>query len=156
MNLEELGCKEFLVLTDQYSIEFFSCCLRLLPSCSSTHRQTDVESSQICSKDHLSVSRIRSLHLLLEVILRVEEECLVFLPLGTLDRIELLVQHQFILFHEQVPVLVDEQAEVGLLGFALAFDRLANANTSVFVVEVSCSLSSYFLSIKSVTNLFKP
>ena len=29
-------------------------------------------------------------------------------------------------------VLVDEQAEVGLLGFALVFDRLANANTSGF------------------------
>ena len=50
-----------------------------------------------------------------------------------------------------------------LLGFPLAFDRLANANTSVFnantsvfVSEVSCSLSSYSLSIKSVTNLFKP
>ena len=58
---------------------------------------------------------------------------------------------------------MDEQAEVGLLGFALAFDRLAeantsvvNANTSVFVSEVSCSLSSYSLSIKSVTNLFNP
>ena len=33
----------------------------------------------------------------------------------------------------------------GLLGFALALDRLANANTSVFVSEVSCSLSSYSL-----------
>ena len=60
-------------------------------------------------------------------------------------------------------VLVNEQAEVGLLGFALAFDRLAKANTfvfnasaSVFVSEVSCSLSSYSLSIKSVTNLFNP
>ena len=42
-----------------------------------------------------------------------------------------------------------------LIGFALAFDRLVfNANTSVFVSEVSCSLSSYYLSIKSVTNLF--
>ena len=29
-------------------------------------------------------------------------------------------------------VLVDEQAEVGLLAFVLAFDRLAKANTSVF------------------------
>ena len=55
---------------------------------------------------------------------------------------------------------VDEQAEVGLRGFALAFDRLAEANTSVFnasvsvfVSEVSYSLSSYSLSIKSVTNI---
>ena len=42
-------------------------------------------STQIYSKDHLLVSRIRSLHLLLEVILRAEEECSVFLPLGTLE-----------------------------------------------------------------------
>ena len=49
-------------------------------------------------------------------------------------------------------VLEDEQVMEGLLGFALALVRLANANTSVFVVEVSCSLSSYSLSIKSVTN----
>ena len=42
-------------------------------------------------------------------------------------------------------VLVDEQAGVRLRGFALALDRLANENTSVFVVEVSCSLSSYSL-----------
>ena len=53
-------------------------------------------------------------------------------------------------------VLEDEQTVEGLLGFALALDRLANANTSVFVVEVSCSLSSYSLLLKSVTNLFKP
>ena len=32
-DLEELGGNEFLVLTDQYSIEIFSCCLHLLPSC---------------------------------------------------------------------------------------------------------------------------
>ena len=66
-DLEELGGKEFLVLNGQYSIEIFSCCLRLLPSCSSTHHQTNIESAQICSEDHLSVSRIRSHHLLLEV-----------------------------------------------------------------------------------------
>ena len=52
--------------------------------------------------------------------------------------------------------LEDEQVVEGLLGFVLAFDRLANANTSVIVVEVSCSLSSYYLSINSVTNLFRP
>ena len=53
-------------------------------------------------------------------------------------------------------VFVDELAEIRLCGFALAFDRLANANTSVFVVEVSCSLSSSSLLLKSVTNFFKP
>ena len=99
-DLEELGDKEFLVLTGQYNIEIFSCCFRLLPSCSSTYRQTNVESAQICSEDHLSVSRIRSHHLLLEVIVHAEEECFAFLPLGALDRIELLVQYQSIFFHE--------------------------------------------------------
>ena len=49
-------------------------------------------------------------------------------------------------------VLVDEQAEVRLRGFALAFDRLAKASTFVFnanssncISEVSCSLSSALL-----------
>ena len=149
-DLEELGDKEFLVLTSQYIIEIFSCGLRLLPLYSSTFHQTNVESSQIYTEDNLSVSRIRSHHLLLEDILHVEEECLVFLPLGTLDRIELPVQYQSIFFHEY------EQVVEGLLGFALASGRLAKANSSVFVSEVSCSLSSYSLSIKSVTNLFNP
>ena len=90
--VEELEGKEFLVLTGQYSFEISYCCLRLLPSCSSIHHQTNIESTQFCSEDHLSVSRIRSLHLLLEVVLRVEEECLFFLSLGKLDRVELLVR----------------------------------------------------------------
>ena len=50
--------------------------------------------------------------------------------------------------------LLDEQAEVGALGFDLAFERLANANSSVFVSDVSCSLSPSSLLLKSVTNLF--
>ena len=104
-DLEELGGKEFLALTDQCNIEIFSCCLRLLPSCFSIHHQTNAESAQNRSEDHLSVSRIRSLHILLEVILRVEEECLVFLPQGALDRIELLVQYQSIFFQEYVQSL---------------------------------------------------
>ena len=66
------------------------------------HHQTNIESTQIHSEDHLSVSRFRSHHLLLEVILRVEEECLFFLPLGKLDRIELLVQYQSVFFQEWV------------------------------------------------------
>ena len=111
---------------------------------------------KFCSEDHLSVYRIRSLLLLLEVTVRAEEECLVFLPMGTLDRIELLVQDQSMFFHEEVQSLEDEQVVEGLLGFDLAFDRLANANTSVFISEVSCSLSSHSLSIRSVTNLFNP
>ena len=99
-DLEELGDEEFLVLTNQYNIEIFSCCLRILPSSSSTYHQTNIENAQICSEDHLPVCRLRSLHLLLEVIVHAEEEFLVFLPMGTLYRMELLVQYQSIFFHE--------------------------------------------------------
>ena len=60
-------------------------------------------------------------------------------------------------------VLVDGLARVRLCGFALAFDRLAKARAFVlneklsnFISEVSCSLSSYSLLLKSVTNFFKP
>ena len=60
-------------------------------------------------------------------------------------------------------VLVDEQVEVRLRGFALAFDRLAkegtfdfNLKSSSCISEVSCSLSSSSLLLKSVTNLFIP
>ena len=60
-------------------------------------------------------------------------------------------------------VLEDEQAEVRLLGFVVAFDRLANASTFVFnafssnfISKVSCSLSSFSLLVKSVTNYFNP
>ena len=84
----------------QYSIEILYGCLRLLPSCSSTFYQTNVESAQNRSEDDPSVSRIRSLHLLLEVILRVEEECSFILPLGKLDRSEFLVQYQSMFFQE--------------------------------------------------------
>ena len=72
-DLEELGDKEFLVLTNQYNIEIFSCCLRLLPFYFSTFHQTNIENSQIRSEDHLLVSRIQSPHLLLEVIDHDEE-----------------------------------------------------------------------------------
>ena len=66
-DLEEFGDKEFLVLTSQYNIEIFSCCLRLLPVYSSTFHQTNVENSEFRSEDNLAISRIQSLHLLLEV-----------------------------------------------------------------------------------------
>ena len=52
-DLEELEGKEFLVLTTQYNIEIFYCCLRLLPSCSSTFHETNVESAQNRSEDNL-------------------------------------------------------------------------------------------------------
>ena len=66
-DLEELGDKEFLVLVYQCNIEIFSCFLRLLPLYSSTFHQTNVESEQNRSEDSSSISRIQSLHLLLEV-----------------------------------------------------------------------------------------
>ena len=101
-DLAELGSKEFLVLTDQHSIEIFTCCLgSSLPFCSSIHHQTNMlRVLKFVPKITLSVSRIRSPHLLLSVVLRIEEECSVFLPLGTLDRIELLDQYQYIFFQE--------------------------------------------------------
>ena len=80
-DLEELGDKELLILTGQYSIEIFSCCLRLLPFCSSFH-QTNVDTTQIRSEDNLLISRIQSLHLLLEVDDHDEEEYSVVLTLG--------------------------------------------------------------------------
>ena len=98
MTLKKLGDQEILVFMHQYKIEFFPCCLRLLPFHSSTFHQIRVENSQIRSENNLSVSRIQSPDLLVGVILRVEEEFLVFLLLGTLDRIELLVQCQSIFF----------------------------------------------------------
>ena len=81
-DLEELERKEFLVLMGQYSIEIFYCCLRVLPSCSSMHHQTNFEKAQICSEDLPSVSRIRSLHLLLEVILRAEGRVFILFATG--------------------------------------------------------------------------
>ena len=73
-DLGELGGKEFLVLTSQYNIEIFSCCLHLLPSYSSTFHQTNVKSSQNRSEDNLLISKIQSPHLLLEVDHH-DEEC---------------------------------------------------------------------------------
>ena len=88
MTLEELEGKEFLVLTDQYSIEIFSCCLRLLPVYSSAFHQTNVDNSQNRSEDNLLISRIQSLHLLLEVDHHDEEECSAVSTLGKRDSIE--------------------------------------------------------------------
>ena len=155
-NMLELEGKEFLVLTGQYSIEIFSCCLRLLAFCSSTFHQTNIESTQICSDDHLSVSK----NSIAPSSSRGNSPCRrrVFILSATgyawsnwaPGSISIHVLSRI------WKVLDDEQEVEGLLGFAVALHRLANANTSVFVVEVSCSLSSYSLSVKSVTNLFRP
>ena len=81
-DLEDIGDKEFLVLMDQYNIEIFSSFLRLLPLYSSTFHQTNVESTQIRSEDTPLISRIQSLHPLLEVDDHDEEEYSVVLTLG--------------------------------------------------------------------------
>ena len=81
-DLEELGDKEFLVLTSQYNIEIFSGGLRLLAFCSSTFLQTNAESSQIRPENNDLISRIQSLHLLLEVDDHDEVEYSVVLTLG--------------------------------------------------------------------------
>ena len=56
-----------------------------------------------------------------------------------------MVQYQSIFFHAWVTVLVDEQVVDGLLGFALAVDRLAKANTSVFNANTSVFVSGLLL-----------
>ena len=70
---------------DQYNIEIFSFCLRLLPFYSSTFHQTNIENSQIGSEGNLLISRIQSLHLLLEVDDHDEEKHSVVLRLGKID-----------------------------------------------------------------------
>ena len=98
-DLEELGDKEFLVLMDQDNIEIFSCYLRLLPSYSSTFHQTNFESTQIRSEDHISIYRIQSLHLLLKVDDHDEEEYSVVLTLGKRQANKFLAQYQSKIFH---------------------------------------------------------
>ena len=73
-DLGELGDRVFLVLMDQYNIEICFCFFSLLPLCSSTFHQTNVEIAQNGSEDDVVISRIRSLHLLLEIDDHDEEE----------------------------------------------------------------------------------
>ena len=103
-DLEELGDKEFIVLMDQYNTETFSCVL-LLPCCSSTFRQINVEIAQNRSEDTPSISRIQSLHHLLEVDHHDEEEYSVVLTLGKQLSINLLAQHQSTFFPRWVKFL---------------------------------------------------
>ena len=70
--------KEYLVLMDQYNIEIFSCCLRLLPLYFSTFHPTNVEIAHDRSKDIPLFSRIQPLHRLLEVDDHDEKEYSVF------------------------------------------------------------------------------
>ena len=86
---------------DQYNI-IFSCFLRLLPLYSSTFHQTNVEIAQDRSEDNLLISRIQSLHHLLEVDDRDEKEYSVVLTLGNRLANNLSAQHQSTFFHRRV------------------------------------------------------
>ena len=103
-DLEELGSEEFLVLMDQYSMEIFSCFLTLLPFDSSIH-QTNAESTENRSEDDLLISRIQSLHHLLEVNDHDEEEHSAVLTLGKRCSNKFLAQCQSKIFHRQVQIL---------------------------------------------------
>ena len=98
-DLEELGDKEFLVLTVQYNIEIISCFLRFLPFYSSTVQQKNTEAAQIRFEDNLLISRTQSLHLLLEEDDHDEEEYSVVLTLGERLKNNFLTQYQFKIFH---------------------------------------------------------
>ena len=100
--------------------------------CSSTFHQTNVENTQNRSEDDLLISRIQSLHLLLEVDDHDEEEYTVVLTLGKRYANSLLAQYQSKFFFLMGTVVADEQAGVRLRGFALAFDLLAKASTFDF------------------------
>ena len=81
-DLEELGDQEFLVLTSQYNIEIFS--FLPTPPCILLFHISlaNAESSQNRSEDNLLISRIQSLHLVLEVDDHDEEEYSVVWALG--------------------------------------------------------------------------
>ena len=84
---------------DQYNIEIFSCFLRLFQLYSSTFHPTDVEIAQDLSEDTPLISRIQSLHRLLEVHDHDEEEYSVVMTLGKRLANNLLAQHQSKIFH---------------------------------------------------------
>ena len=90
---------------DQYNIGIFSCCLRLLPLYSSTFHQTNVEIAQYRSADIPLISRIQSLHHLLEVDDHDEEEYSVVWTLGKRLANNLLAQHQSTFFPRWVKFL---------------------------------------------------
>ena len=92
-DLEELGGKEFL-LKDLYNTEIFSGFLLLLPLYSSTFHQTNVEIAQNRSEDNPLISRIQSLHLLLEAVDHDAEEYSVVLTLGERWASNLVVQYR--------------------------------------------------------------
>ena len=90
---------------DHYNTEIFSCFLRLLPLYSSTFHQTNVEIAQNGSEDNFLISRIQSLHRLLEVDDHDEEEYSVVLTLGKRLANNLLTQYQSTFFPRWVQFL---------------------------------------------------
>ena len=103
-DLEELGDKESL-LKNQYNTEIYFCFLLLLPWCSSTIHQTNVENAQNGSEDNLLFSRIQPLHLLLVVHDHDEEEYSVASTLDNRRTNNLVVKYRSKFFHQWVQFL---------------------------------------------------
>ena len=82
-----------------YNTEIFSCFL-LLPWCSSTFHQTNVENAQNGSEDNLLFSRIQSLHHLPEVGYHDEEDWSVSSTLDSWWANNLVVQYRSTFFHQ--------------------------------------------------------
>ena len=93
-DLEELGDKECRVLKNQYNTEIFPWYLSLLPLYSSTFHQTNVGNAQNGSEDDLLISRIQSLHHLLEVDYHDEEDGSVSSTLDNRWKNNLVVQYR--------------------------------------------------------------
>ena len=159
-DLEELGDTE-LFLKNQNSTEIFCFVLHLLPCSVSTFRQTNYDKTRNDSEDDLLFSRFQSLHHCLEVDLHDEEHGSISSTLDNRRAYVFLVQHRSKFFHQKVLFLWTNWQN--LVFVVLLFDRLAkspafnlNAYSSNCTSEVSCSLSSWSLLLKSVTNLIKP
>ena len=92
-DLEELRGTE-LFLKSQDNNEISSCCLRLLPFCSSIFRQTNDDNTRNVSEYDLLISRIQSLTHFLEVDFRDEEDESISSTLHDRRLTILLVQHK--------------------------------------------------------------
>ena len=160
--LGELGGKEFL-LKNQCNTEIFSCFLRLLPWCSSTFHQTNVENTQNGSEDKLSISTIQSLHRLLEVDSHDEEDWSVSLTLNSRWTNNLVVQYRSKFFPQQVYFLWmswQKYVSVVLLWPLIGLQKHVHSilthslRTASQRFPARCRRSSLLL--KSVNNSFKP
>ena len=86
---------------DQNNTEIFSCVLLLLPWCSSTFHQANVENAQNDSEDNLLFFRIQSLQRLLKVDSHDEEDWPVSLTLNNRWANNLVVQYRSKLFPQE-------------------------------------------------------